>query len=1141
MIPKLVVEEKTIFNDINTFAKSENDQIRNNISQNVSELKRFLNVPEIHKPKGDSSTNIFNLFGNERYAMPDHMISQFFILLEQIRREGIVQYYFEKQLTYSGIFLDFDLYHPIDYKESKIDETILQSITEAILKIINQYFDLQDYRNYSKYIITAIRKKIQPTIKEKNGEKYISDGFHIIIPGLQLTRSQKQFLIHKLILTDLIRKKILQIGEDIVLESASELPDINSAHVTVNIYGSSRKGKEPYVISQVFQSLILTDGTIGNTVRNNDLHNSNPRAILTNEFSLNYEVKDGYIVKRHINTLPKYLGEVANFEKQEVTEVIDEHIDDSHEIHIIHKLVGILNPIRSDNYTSWTQIMTILAKKGIMYKEIAREFSKKSTKYNEPDFEKFWTSLKRINSSITIGTLHFFAKIDNANAYDEIMKGDLRRIISTKIYSVSSDGHLEHSDIAEILYSQYSWKYKFSKCSREIHGSWYEFSIPSDVIKNKSLYKWHKINRPENLHIAMVTHLYKLFELVCIQLATDLKTLKVSDYNSNEEYESIVKYRKNILNNFKSTTRKLKQSNFHKGVIEICEIIFTDNNFADSLDVDENILGVSNGVLKTNLNGDIEFYETIHDFAISKSVDAFYRPIDFKNPKIKDIITVFRSAYPDDQSSTYEFVMFYMCQAMWGFQKAQAMLFLWGHGKEGKSALVKLFLETLGDYGVKLVLSLLTGRRSQAESANPAKMQLLQKRGATFEEASRNETLNEGLLKEYTGGEKNTSRGLHQNMTEFYVKSIFLAPVNYMLKINSADYATWRRILIVKMHIRFLDPSDPIYQVDNPFHRKALKIVDSFTNSEEYRSAFLSVLLYFWQRLCREYNGDVMRVPRPFINKSTAEYRSTQDPIENFINRRLVRTKETHIERIHDILKKYTTFMNDMNPGKFHTGCKPDDILNSKINSLFLNDRTGHYMQGYRFLNSTESEQFDEKFVFNCELEVEKKINDESEDEKVEKNIQENILKEVDKGFQSETQRIYLQALKDAESVKPETPLEYYSRIQREYELYKYREEKLKQPEESEELQFFYEDLEARKKNQHDLNTFLYKVAEERKKELHRKYIEASVSDDHTITYINKNIVDMFEPIPWNENMGEQNNETIFINPENYQHDDNMF
>jgi hypothetical protein len=77
---------------------------------------------------------------------------------------------------------------------------------------------------------------------------------------------------------------------------------------------------------------------------------------------------------------------------------------------------------RSDNYDDWIRALIFLKNSGENFKEIARDFSNKSSKYDEQSFEEKWQTVLSMNhqqhsqpNKITLGTFYHWLKSDYEN------------------------------------------------------------------------------------------------------------------------------------------------------------------------------------------------------------------------------------------------------------------------------------------------------------------------------------------------------------------------------------------------------------------------------------------------------------------------------------------------------------------------------------------------------------------------------------------------------------------------------------------------------------------------------------------------------------------------------------------------------
>tara|TARA_R110000823_G_scaffold265121_1_gene385104 strand:+ start:333 stop:2561 length:2229 start_codon:yes stop_codon:yes gene_type:complete len=81
----------------------------------------------------------------------------------------------------------------------------------------------------------------------------------------------------------------------------------------------------------------------------------------------------------------------------------------------IIELMNIINPNRADDYDSWYKIVGALKTENL--KDVAMNFSKKSSKYNDNDFEDFYNK----QSPMSVGIIYNIAKEDNLTLYKSII------------------------------------------------------------------------------------------------------------------------------------------------------------------------------------------------------------------------------------------------------------------------------------------------------------------------------------------------------------------------------------------------------------------------------------------------------------------------------------------------------------------------------------------------------------------------------------------------------------------------------------------------------------------------------------------------------------------------------------------------
>lgn len=1006
-------EQKFIDNDISEHQEELDSYISATTNSNVSTLDKFLSRPEFIASEHDERTNIF-IPGKARYCIPESNIATFFLLLEQVRRDGISLIFAEKQEEKSsGILIDVDIFYKAHVTESKIDYSLLHSIVSGLMKVIEDIFDLTPLKQLTPKIQIAITKRPKPVTREHNGQTIMSEGFHILIPAIKISRASKHFLIKRLMSTCIIDKRVEQLKEYLIDEKYNYV-DEASRYVPVFFVGCKRDPKKtPYELFAVFDYQFATElNDYPNISENRELSDRNPNCVVVYEFSLNYEVPNGYIKKIHVLPNMKYAGEIEAYSHSNRPQDIEEELKlsgsmslsklNDPEFEFIKSLLDILHPARAQDHDPWLEVMMILSNIGERVKSLAEYFSRKCPeKFRQmgmAGFESLWLNLTTKAKTLPpgkkkgLGTLIWLAKADNPKRYEEVVKRNILKTINTIAYKRSVSGEFEHADIAEVLYQMFGNKYATDRVNGEKKLSWFEFITPGDNMKKGEVFKYHMDTSPRSLERYISEVLVQIFERIHDDMHESRHNLKdvkskahtvpssgasvngdAASIMTDTEFERLQARKDEIRKGLLRTIKNLKKDNFINSTINRCLVKFEKRGFADQLDQDDNIMGVGNGVLLFHESGKVELLQTQHDYKISLFTPVDYVPFDPKKPHTKHLLKAIRSMVKDDEPDTFEFLMCALASALTGFKKEAFLIFLLGTGREGKSTLMQLWRAVLGQYGRKLPIALLVGMRAKGESANPAMMDMENKRGVSYQEPGQTDKLNAPVAKENTGGEKATGRGLFQSQREFEPKCVHLIPTNYLVDITDTDDAIWRRIKVIRLQIKFFNKNDTKYNPNDPYHRLADPQADRFDKDPEYLSAFLSILVYYWQVFQIKYGGKLVNIPHPHIEYETAKYRTAKDSIDEFITRRMVRVpdrqmgvgqKGPHIERMKAIIDKYVQWM-DSQAKWCAKSLIESSIENSKIGKMLDQDRVSKYLKGFRFLGPTEPKQDDESYVYD--------------------------------------------------------------------------------------------------------------------------------------------------------------------------------
>lgn len=984
-----------------------NYKIQSVQSQSLRELNEFLKDPKCINANADPTTNFIDRLFGKCYKIADKKISKFFKLVEACRRDKHILMLAERQQEYSGIMLDFDIYQ--DTEDDQIDDQILNILCQ---KVVSLLMKLLVFHEKKPVIYIGITRR--PRITYSDDKECYKDGFHLIIPGIKIRRGAKRLLLNKLIDNELIDQILCDVQPASIKTKNGDYQrkdflDVNSAHVPVFMVGSStKKGNPPYQLTHVFEVFANTENkNIVPTKSDKFLRDKSIN--LSYEFSLNYEANDSIIKKQNYELNDKYVTDASDLENKNKNSDEEQirnfgmmSLNSIHDAQIkeIKDLLDVLAPYRSVDYEPWFDVLCVLANTSTSYKDLAEYFSRKSKKFNMSSFEHHWLNITkgvgRGKKPLTIGSLHYWAKIDNPDRYKQIRDNTVFSVLYNMVYEGYKEGSLSHADIAKILHQLLQHKYVTDIPEGEKTSSWYEFILDDDDYIDGELYKWH---RWKSIPVSLSKYISEVLPNVFNGVFKKVK----DKYDKSAGDES--KYFNIVLRNFKATMRKLGDRTFKKNIILEAEDRFNKRGFTESLDQDPLARGVQNGVLKLSLapSGKPMLIQGYHSYPVSKHTKVPYIPFNPYDPITKKILVALRNLFPDNEPDSFEFTMTFLSSTIDGNPKESMFMIVVGKGANGKTFLIELHRGAIGShYSVKLPLSSLTGKTSNADNATPAVMMLKDASLATYSESNKHEVLNAASIKEKTGLETLAGRKLHQDMVNFKPRCHHLVTTNYDFDIECNDYGTWRRIQYNPLKITFINPNIAKHDPNDPYQRIAdTSVTEKWTEDPEIQGRYLGFMVWCHYWLYHKYNGSVLSVPHPHIQFETMKYERRQNTIAAFLAQRFVKTSDEKAQfPMPEEVQKYTKWYQLNHGGVLPAKGITEQFQNSIINKYIKATSRGLFLVGHRFLDNNEQlgdgEEYGMKNVFDIAI--------------------------PDDNF----------------GIKSETPDDYYSRICKEYDSYKH-------------------------------------------------------------------------------------------------------
>lgn len=842
----------------------------------------------------------------------------------------------------SGIMLDFDILQ--DCEESQITLEIVQSLITYTFMILSDMIEpgASSISSDSTYIL--VLKKPAPVFKQD--ENSYKDGFHIVIPGIKLSREAKRYLISELNVREYIKSAFE--GVDII--GLEKVLDRNSAHVPILFPGSSKAHKPAYQVFAMFKSKLIRQMIQVIQCDDSTIKSMN----LVYEFSVNHENPEGVIKKitptLKEDILPKFKSN--SFEAADVA-VDAEMKSASPDIGRISDAISLLSKERCEDYHTWFRIMAALAYMGEDYKSIALRFSAMRAKGVRAEFETAWNRLcaNKNRYPYTKDLIYHYASIDNPEEYSRLVNSDAFKYLVDTIFNNVTQGSIDHWHIAKLLKLMVPNKYVYDTNRATGRDEWYEFITEGDPHLKGEIYKWRQCGNPHTLRNIISTKLPNLFQKASMNIMETMASIDAANSKKIEYYKSV---KKRVDTSFRS----LYNHGFKNGVIGECSTVFRSEGFISSLDNDPFILGVGNGVLHFE-DGIPNLIEGSHDFRVSRYTPYEYRKINVEDPLALAVFTSFANLFPVGEEDAFNFRMIMEATSLTGENKKLIILMVTGGGANGKTFFDESHRTMLNDvesqgYSHKMSASYLTEPIGNSNSATPGICGLKYARSTVFSETRRGDILNAQAVKNLLSGDMLVMRPLYGKSESAKVVSTFKSSSNFPYFMEDRSYGALRRILIYIMKKKFVrnpDPTNPFEMLDDP------NMATVNLRNPDWLSTILSISVMYYTIFKLKYDGDLSAVPHDTIKRETEEYVNKQDTVNRFICEKVVNVGDDSIVSVDSIVQSYIEWHKDTvtHNAKYDRSDLRDSFLDSKLTPKIIRDDKGPQFSRIRVLSVRDS------------------------------------------------------------------------------------------------------------------------------------------------------------------------------------------
>ena len=888
----------------------------------------------------------------------------------------------------STLVIDFDFRFNNTIKERQHDVSIISDIIELYSENIQKMFNIENETIIKTFVME--KPNINTNYANIKGKEYIKDGLHLVFT-LNIDHKCQM----------LLRSKILEVINEQILDglNLSNKPEdvldesISSGNTNWQLFGSRKPDNEAYELTYCFETTYLDDGAMINEIDIDeyDLKNIEPiinflketsvknnthySPTLKDEYLLEYnaikeKVKQKKIKKTKKNKINKTY-DIENFgfdNNMEMLvdsianeEILDEYINKyiinsvsgdgkinikNENIRQIHNYTMILNEDYYSNYPNWIKVGWALHNTDEKCFLTWLKFSSKWDAFDwltqvDDCWEK-WNNMREIGYSDR--SIKYFARECDKEEAEKIYNKALETLIKQTL-NISFEKNLNGSkvDPREVDLARLAWHMfkDYFRCASIKHSQWYEFKDN----------RWQKNEQGTGLRRQLSDKMSRLYVNRCNEM---MATIRENDPNKEEKSTESLISEGNIYN---CIALKLKNSSHKDAVMKECKEVFYDNGFEEKLNGEstKTLLCFKNGIYDFEKN---EFRKGIPEDYISKCTGTRYIEIDRNNELHIETINrcedFMEKLFPNNELRRY--MWDHLASCLLGTTHDQTFnIYNGAQGSNGKSKIREFMSIILGEYAGTVPITLITQKRKQLGGTSSEVAQLKGLRYACMDEPSEGDQINEGIMKQITGGDPLQARQLYQESFTFIPQFKLVCCTNHLFEIKSTDGGTWRRIRIVEFESTFKEtiqevsknPEDHEYLGDQELGKKLIQWAPIMTSL----LIEIAVKKKLWKNKVEKCD---------MVMKASKEFQEKSDYLSLFMKEKIVRGVSTDKISKTNIIETFKQWYNNMYPG--------DKVPGQQKLVDFLDKNLGKYKRqgwwGYKInydVYGSEAEESDDE------------------------------------------------------------------------------------------------------------------------------------------------------------------------------------
>jgi P4 family phage/plasmid primase-like protien len=830
-----------------------------------------------HTRIGDKDSNIY---GGSYYIDPKKLEEFWSKYYSHVFEKGNAEYLTEKQLENGGpILIDIDLRYDtnIDTRQHTKDHII-----DAIMLYADELEKIYNIIPDKEIPVFVFEKKEVNKLDTKT-----KDGIHIIF-GIKSNK----------IVQSMLRSRIIQelkaIWDDLPVQNTwDEIIDegIAKGHVNWQLYGSKKPNHKPYMLKYHFNIAYVEAEKSWDCIESDvsKFNYKNNFKLLSAQYPdhIEFDIKDSikeeyekwqsslvakkrakkYKLKIKSDKMSPY--EINSKEKLDVE--IEKMFDDlrpiDYELKETHNFVMILPKTYwgPGSYDKWIRVGWALKNTSERLLLTWIKLSSQSDEFDFNDVESLCEMWAMFNNEdpLTKRSIMYWAKNDAPMDYKHVRRETIDYFVEETLVNATE------FDFATVLYNIFKDTYV---CVSIKNNIWYEYIN----------HRWFEIDSGNSLRLKISKDMHEIYIDKTRDAINKLHNMDQSD----EERQTLEKR----ANKITDTSVLLKKTQWKNNIMKEARELFYNKDFINNIDQNPYLLCFNNGV--------IDFKNKIHrkglpEDNITKCTNIDYVKLDKSKHQllINEVNEFMDQLFPTKELRKY--MWNHLSSCLIGTNENQTFNIYTGSGANGKSKLVDLMTKLLGDYKGTVPITLVTQKRNGIGNTSSEVVQLQGTRYAVMQEPSKGEKINEGIMKEITGGDPLQARALFKESVTFIPQFKLVVCTNHLFDIKSNDDGTWRRIRVCPFQSKFTDKP---FENEDKFPREHYphqfkidkKLEDKFP---QWIPIFMAMLV----ELAYKNRGNVEDCN--MVMASSEQYREGQDYLAEFVKEHIKREDDYCIKK----------------------------------------------------------------------------------------------------------------------------------------------------------------------------------------------------------------------------------------------------